>query len=158
MKNRKLEKGELGFLIVLLCFGCFAFVASVMMFLKNTKWDSMGAFPFIVTSIMLITGIIMYLQMRKNDAVFEKGTALVERIKQTIQFMFPGKVSIVILYVVIYAVLMRFVGFAISTYLFLAAAMITLKPNKIVRSLIISLGILIFILVVFQFVFQVVLP
>ena len=57
-----------------------------------------------------------------------------------------------------YAVALNFIGFAVSTVLFLALSMLTLNHEKKLRMLVISGITTICVLVVFQYIFQVQLP
>ena len=62
------------------------------------------------------------------------------------------------LYCILYAVMLNFIGFAVSTVLFLALSMLTLNHEKKLRMLVISGITTACVLVVFQYIFQVQLP
>ena len=61
-------------------------------------------------------------------------------------------------YCLLYAVLLGVVGFAVSTFAFLALSMITLNSKKKMRMLVISGITMVCIIVLFQYIFQVQLP
>lgn len=158
MKPRKLNPGELSFLVFLGIVSVIAFILSLQMFLKNPSLSGQGAFPLITSSVLLLMEVLMFWETRRCPKAFEKGSRIPGRFLAVVRTLFPDKIAIILAYVIIYAILLPIVGFAISTYLFLWGSMITLNHSKLVQSLFVAGGVLIFILVVFQFVFKVVMP
>ena len=158
MKKRKLIKGELTHVIILSVVSVIALALSIQMFLKKPSLSASGAVPLLVSIIMTVMAVLMLMELRGCESAFTKEDSLAARVKATFAELFPPSVSIILLYVVIYAVLLRFLGFTISTFLFLGGSMITLNRVHVVKTLLISAGILIGILIVFQHLFQVVLP
>ena len=158
MKKRKLIKGEFTHIIILNIVSVIALVLSLQMFLEKPSLSASGAVPLLVSIIMTAMSILMLLELRGCERAFTKEDSLVTRFKATFTDLFPPSVAIILLYVVIYAALLQLLGFTVSTFLFLAASMITLNRAHIIKTLIISAGILIGILIIFQYMFQVVLP
>lgn len=158
MKKRKLEKGERGFVIALGIFSAICMVASLKMFLSAPTLAGEGTVPLLCSAVMLaMTGIIL-MDMRGCEKAFEDNLPLVKKAKEMFEYLFPGKVGLIVVYCLVYVVLLSFVGFAISTFAFLAISMITLNSEKKVRMLVISGITMVCIIVVFQYIFQVQLP
>ena len=158
MKKRTLEKGELGFIAVLGVFSLICLVASARMFAKAPTLNGEGTVPLITSLVLTAMTLLMLFEVRGFPKGFEKGAALGQRARELLQFLFPGMVGVIILYCLIYAVLLGVLGFAVSTFVFLAGAMLTLNRADKVRSLVISAVTLACIIILFQFIFKVQLP
>ena len=158
MKKRPLEKGELGFVAVLGVFGLVCLIASVRMFVTAPTLNGEGTVPLITSGILIVMIIIMLWEMRGCPGGFEKGTALAQIAPELFQYLFPGKVGVIIVYCLIYAVLLNFLGFAVSTLIFLVGSMITLNREHKIRSFVISAITLACIMILFQSIFKVQLP
>ena len=78
--------------------------------------------------------------------------------RKLFQYLFPGKVGVIIVYCLIYAVLLNFLGFAVSSLIFLVGSMITLNREHKIRSFVISAITLACIMILFQSIFKVQLP
>ena len=155
MKKRPLEKGEAGFLMALGVFSLICLAASLRMFVKAPTLSGEGTVPLITSVILLAMSVIMGFEIRGCPRGFEKGLALGQKARELFQFLFPGMVGWIILYCLVYAVLLKLVGFPIATFAFLAGSMLTLNRANKVRSLVISAATLACILVLFQFIFKV---
>lgn len=158
MKIRKLEKGEQPFILILSIFSFVSFIASIKMFMKDTSLSSQGAFPLLISSLLMIMSAIMIWEIRWCPSAFEKDINVFDKVKATFEKLFPGKILPVVIMVIVYGIVLPHIGFIISTFLFLFLSMITLKKGNIKMSLIISAGLVVFILVLFQFIFKVILP
>lgn len=158
MKKRTLEKGELGFIAVLGVFSLICLVASARMFAKAPTLNGEGTVPLITSLVLTAMTLLMLFEVRGFPKGFEKGAALGQRARELLQFLFPGMVGVILLYCLIYAVLLGVLGFAVSTFVFLAGAMLTLNRADKVRSLVISAVTLACIIILFQFIFKVQLP
>ena len=158
MEKRTPQKGEQGFLLALGLFALICFIASLKLFIAAPKLSGEGTIPALCSLIMLLmTGAIL-LELRGGPRPFEDGLPFVKKAKNTFAFLFPGKVGIIVLYCVLYAVALSFIGFAVSTVLFLALSMLTLNHEKKLRMLVISGITTVCVLVIFQYIFQVQLP
>lgn len=158
MKKRTLEKGELGFIAVLGIFSLICLAASVRMFVKTPTLNGEGTVPLITSLVLTAMTALMFFELRGFPRGFEKGAALGQKARELIRFLFPGMVGVIILYCLIYAVLLGIVGFPISTFVFLAGAMLTLNRKNKVRSFLVSAITLVCIMILFQFIFKVQLP
>lgn len=158
MKPRRLFKGERPF-ILSLGIVCLIFLFfSLQMYLADPTPSSQGAFPLFVSSVLLLMAVFMLWEMRKCENAFNQETALIEKIKSSIQFLLPGKVPLILLYVLVYAIILPKLGFVISTLVFLLGSMFTLNREKPIRTLIVSVCVLAGIVLIFQYIFKVVLP
>lgn len=158
MEKNIQQKGEKGFIAVLGLFSLICFIASVKLFLTAPKLSGEGTMPALCSLVMLVTSIILFAELKGSTRPFEDKLPFVKRLKETLTFLFPGKVGIIVLYCILYAVMLNFIGFAVSTFLFLALSMLTINHEKKLRMLVISGITTICILVVFQYIFQVQLP
>ena len=158
MKKRPLEKGELGFVLVLGAFSLIALVASLKMFVTAPSLSGEGTVPLITSCILVLMDIILLLEMRGCPRGFEKGVALGRKVRELFQYLFPGMVGVIVVYCIVYAVLLNYLGFAVSTMVFLFTSMVTLNREHKVRSFVISAVTLACIMVLFQYIFKVQLP
>lgn len=158
MKIRKLEKGELIAILAFALLSVILFILALQVFLKDPTLSSAGAFPFLMTTLMLIMSGLMLFELRKYASAYEEKTNVLEKFKESSIYIFPDKIFFILIFIVVYAIALPKVGFIISTALYLFISMITLKNKDILKSLVVSIGIVAFILVVFQFIFKVMLP
>lgn len=158
MDKHTQQKGEKGFLMILALFSLVCFIASMKMFLTAPKLSGEGTVPALCSLVMLVTTILSFAELRGYPQPFEDKLPLVKKAKETFAFLFPGKVGAIILFCILYAVALNFIGFAVSTVLFLALSMLTLNHEKKLRMLVIAGITTACVLVVFQYIFQVQLP
>lgn len=158
MKKRKLEKGERGFVAALGIFSAICLVASLKLFLSAPKLAGEGTVPLLCSLVMLGMTAVILMEMRGCEKAFEDNLPLVSKAKEMFEYLFPGKVGLIVVYCLVYAVLLGVVGFAVSTFAFLVISMITLNSKKKIRMLVISAITMVCIIVVFQYIFQVQLP
>lgn len=158
MEKHTQQKGEKSFLAILGLFSLICFIASMKMFLAAPKLSGEGTVPAFCSLVMLVMTGMIFAELRGCPQPFENNLPLVKKAKETFAFLFPGKVGVVILYCILYAVALSFIGFAVSTFVFLILSMLTLNHEKKIRMLVISGITTLCILVVFQYIFQVQLP
>ena len=158
MEKHTQQKGEKGFLIILTLFSLVCFIASMRMLFTAPKLSSEGTVPALCSLVMLVTTILSFAELRGCPQPFEDKLPFVKKAKETFAFLFPGKVGSIILFCILYAVALNFIGFAVSSVLFLALSMLTLNHEKKLRMLVISGITTVCVLVVFQYIFQVQLP
>ena len=158
MKKRLLEKGELGFVVVLGVFSLICLIASMRIFVTAPTLNGEGTVPLITSVVLILMFLLMLVEMRGCPRGFEKGVAFGTKARELFAYLFPGKVGVIVLYCVVYAVILNFLGFAVSTLIFLAGSMITLNRERKVRSVLISVITLACIMILFQFIFKVQLP
>ncbi len=158
MKKRALEKGELGFVVILGIIGLICFIASLRIFVTAPTLNGEGTVPLITSIVLLVMSGVMVFEVRDNPRGFEKGTALGVKVRELLQYLFPGKVGIIVVYCIVYCVLLNVLGFAVSTTVFLVGSMITLNKEKKLRSFLVSVITMACILILFQYIFKVQLP
>lgn len=158
MKKRKLEKGELGFIAVLGIFSIICLIASLRIFVTAPTLNGEGTVPLITSCVLILMILVMLFEMRGCPRGFERGTALGQKARELLQFLFPGMVGPIILYCLVYAVLLKILGFIVSTLIFLVVSMITLNREHKLRSVVVSAVTLACIVILFQFIFKVQLP
>jgi hypothetical protein len=96
--------------------------------------------------------------MRRCGKAYEHGVAFATRLTETLRFLFPGRIPIILLYVLIYAIVLPKIGFIFSTLAFLFLSMITLEAKKMLRSVLVAVGVTAALVIIFQYIFLVVLP
>ena len=158
MEKRPLEKGELGFVAALGIFGLVCLIASAKMFVTAPTLNGEGTVPLITSAVLVAMTVVMFWELRGCPGGFKKGEAFAQKIRELFQFLFPGMVGVIIVYCLVYAVLLNFLGFAVSTLIFLVGSMVTLNREHKLRSFVISAVTLACIIVLFQFIFKVQLP
>lgn len=157
MKTRKMIKGEKVCVRVILFVSLLTFAAALQLFLKDPGVANQGTFPLAASSIMVLSSLVMVGEMRDLSPSFdeeEQGN----KVKITLQELFPDRMAPVILMVVVYAAALSKIGFTVSTFLFLFLLMMLLKAGRWVKCALVSAGLVAAILFIFQFVFHVVLP
>ncbi|MDD6072878.1 MAG: tripartite tricarboxylate transporter TctB family protein [Otoolea sp.] len=157
MKTRKMIKGEKMCIRILLLISLLTFGAALQLFLKNPGVANQGTFPLAAASVMVLSSLIMVGEMKYLSPSFEKEDRK-HRIRETIKELFPDRMAPVILMVVLYAVALSVVGFAAATFFFLFFMMMLLKAGRWLHCAVISFGVVIGVLCIFQFIFHVVLP
>ena len=157
MKTRKMIKGEKMCIRILLLVSLLTFGAALQLFLKNPGVANQGTFPLAAASVMVLSSLIMVGEMKYLSPSFEKEDRK-NRIRETVKELFPDQMAPVILMLIVYAVVLPIVGFAAATFFFLFFLMLLLKAGKWLRCAVISAGVVVGILCIFQFIFHVVLP
>lgn len=158
MKKRTQEKGEKAFLIVLGIFALVCLAASLKLFLGAPRLSGEGTIPALCSLVMLVMVGVILLELRGGERPFEEGIPPVQKLKEVYAYLFPGKVGLIVVYCLLYAVLLGVVGFVVSTAVFLVLSMLTLDSRKKLRMLVIAGITVVCVLVVFQYIFQVQLP
>lgn len=155
--TEKKKTGELGFSIVLLAVGVLALIESIRMFTKEPTPSSFGAIPlFLSSTIVFFQAKIIFFELRKasNNDADEKQTWLMK-----IQQILPVDILVIFAALVVYCILLMFkVGFEVSTVVFLVFTMTYLMRGQLLKNLIYTAISMAFILVVFRWLFQVILP
>lgn len=158
MKERKLEKGEISILILFSILSIVLFILSLKMYIKDPTLSSQGAFPLLLSTLMIIMSIFMFFDLRRFNKQSEFSSGLLNNFKEVYKFLFPSRTILIILLVIIYAIALPRIGFVISTFLFLWISMIALKKENYLKTLLVSAGIVAFIFLIFQTIFKVILP
>ena len=157
MKTRKMIKGEKMCVWILLLVSLLTFGAAFQLFLKNPGVANQGTFPLAAASVMVLSSLIMVGEMRYLSPSFDKEEKE-NRIRETVKELFPDRMAPVILLVIAYAAALPVAGFAVATVVFLFVMMLLLKAGRWFHCALISAGVVISVICIFQFVFHVVLP
>ena len=158
MNKHTRQKGELGFHIALALLFLVCLTASFKLLISAPKLSGEGTVPTLCALVMLATTLLSLLELRRGPRPFEDALPPVKKLKETFAYLFPGKVGAIVVFCVLYAVALHFIGFAVSTFLFLLLSMLTLHREKKLRTMVISGVTTLCVLIVFQYVFQVQLP
>lgn len=158
MKLRKLEKGEISILLAFTIVGIVVFALSLKMFQKDPTPSSQGAFPLLLGVLMLISSGFMLFDLRRFDSAYAAGEKALAKITDTLKFIFPNKILFAILLILLYSIGLTKIGFVASTFIYLFLSMVLLKSGQYMKILLISSGIVVSILVIFQYIFKVILP
>ncbi len=157
--TNKIKPGEKAFSFIILIFSILALIESIRLFKSDPTSSSAGALPLFLSSIMLIFTLkIILLEDRKtgseNESIDRK-----EQFISAVQYIFPKDILVMFVFTLIYCLLLILgLGFVISTILFLIASMTYLMRGQIVKNVIYTAILMVFILIVFQTVFKVILP
>lgn len=156
LEKRELKAGEMGFGILLILFSIFAIYESYRISRVDLTLSSPGAFPMFISTLLLVftcwIGVENYYSKRpKKQNVLDKTKALGSLI-------LSRDILLTIVFLIIYALVLEKVGFVISTVIFLWTSISFLSRGKIIKSLGISILIVVFIVLIFNTIFNVVLP
>lgn len=146
------KPGELYFLSMLsLVFVLFLYEALKNKGLLEGKISGPGIIPQLIAVGSIIMIFILFMQFIKNH--YKEG-----KVFEVIETLFSKNLVVIIVAVVLYALLLEKFKFILTSGAFLFFSMIALEPKKIINKLIISTATLVFIVLIFKYVFQVVLP
>ncbi len=136
--------------------------------------DILVSIFFIVLAILLYRSTATYPKSALfTTAVYVKFLAISLGIAGLLQLLFsfkidasqkiifaknPKKFFILVVSLILYVWIMRYIGFIISTLLFLPATMWFMGYKKFVKSVIISIGITLFVYILFVRIFEIQLP
>ena len=154
-KDRKLRTGENFFAWILLLFSLFVLLQAY--FISGfSSISSAGTFPMAASAVMVVSSCLILLKNRR----FEKPETrnLRDELAQAAKAVLPYKFLIYTVIVVAYVTLLQPLHFLPSSFAFLVISIIYLKGTTVPKALIISISILVFIYILFQYVFRVVLP
>lgn len=158
--EKKLKAGEKVFSLLLLIIGLGALYESIKMYLDEPNLASYGALPlFLSGSIVLLMVKILVLDRGKKEAGDKEG-AYKDRLKAGLALVFARDLVVIILLLIAYALALYLgLGFEIPSFLFLFVSMTYLMDGRgLVKNLIYSFLSLVFILLVFSLIFNVILP
>ncbi|MGE0349120.1 tripartite tricarboxylate transporter TctB family protein [Hydrogenophaga sp.] len=147
--------GEIAFTVLLLLFSAFMLWTAygISGFESLT---SAGAFPMVVTAVMLITGVLNVVHtLRETPSSAQPGESLARRF---VRQLTPPVLLGFVLAIALYMLVLDWAGFLLSSYVFLVVSMWLLGSRRIVLNLVVAALSLAAIHVIFQTVFSVVLP
>lgn len=147
--------GEIAFTVLLLLFSAFMLWTAygISGFESLT---SAGAFPMVVTAVMLITGVLNVVHtLRETPSPAQPDESLARRF---VRQLTPPVLLGFVLAIALYMLVLDWAGFLLSSYVFLVVSMWLLGSRRIVLNLVVAALSLAAIHVIFQTVFSVVLP
>lgn len=146
------KPGELYFLsMLLLVFVLFLYEALKNKGLLEGKISGPGIIPQLIAVGSIIMISVLFMQFIRNH--YKEGKVI-----EVIETLFSKNLVIITLAVVVYALLLEKFKFILTSGVFLFWSMLVLDPKNIINKLIISASVLTFIILIFKYVFQVVLP
>ncbi len=146
------KPGEIFFLFILFAIVVAFFVESAKLKgMLQGSFNGPGTIPQLIVFAMIIMICVQGLMIFKNNP---RGGETVE----ILRYLFSSKVIVLLILVTLYAFLLEILHFEITTFLFLFILMYSFDTRKPLQKLIISLGTVGFIIVVFGYLFEVVLP
>lgn len=154
----KIESGELGFLLVLAIVGLFFVYRSILLYRAYPGAESCASVPLfvsVVIAVLSLTEVIAAWKKRRHSS----DQSIVVRFKAFVCYLFNANLLVLLLLIALYCVgLFWGVGFLVMTPLFLFASMCFLQKGGYVKNMIWTALIMIFIVLVFQKLFSIVLP
>ena len=154
-KDRKLRAGENFFAWILLLFSLFVFLQAY--FISGfSSISSAGTFPLAASAVMVLSSCLILLKNRRLEKPETRN--LRDELAHAAKVVLPYKFLIYTIIVMAYVILLQPLHFLPSSFAFLVISIIYLKGTTVPKALIISTSILVFIYILFQYVFRVVLP
>lgn len=152
------QPGEKGFAIFLLLIGLFFTWQSVILYQQAPGASSYGAVPLFCSAAIDILAIAILITDR-NKKSMNSGKPLKEAISNMAHHLFRRDIVVMVGLVLLYCVALYMnVGFMIATPIFLWIAMTYLGRGNMVKNLLWTAICMVFIYLVFQILFSVVLP
>ena len=154
-KDRKLRAGENCFAWILLLFSLFILVQAY--FISGfSSISSAGTFPMAASAVMVVSSCLILFKNRRLEKPDTKN--LRDELIQAVKQVLPPIFLIYSVIVIFYAALLQPLHFLPSSFAFLIISIIYLKGTTVPKAIIISTSILVFIYILFQYFFRVVLP
>jgi len=113
--------------------------------------SGMGAFPQIITSIIISLTLLEIIKLYRSN--YKQG-----KFSDLIAYVFSKEVVVLIVLVISYALFLQKLGFTIATFLFLFITMLVFDRSQVLKKLIITLLVLFVVTVIFKEIFNVLLP
>jgi len=149
--NTERKPGERFFILFLLALSLFILITA--WFMPRQTYSDSGAFPLFIGFIMTLAVLRIFWKERK---IFASWKWREER--PLIQpYVFPKDVTVYIAVLLIYILVTGYMGFWVSSYIFLVGSFLLLKGAKPVRALITGAVMLAIIWLLFQYIFRIIL-
>jgi putative tricarboxylic transport membrane protein len=154
-KDRKLRAGENIFGWILLLFSLYILLQAY--FISGfSSISSAGTFPMAASAVMVVSSGLILLNNRRLKKPDTKNIR--DELVLTVKTVLPSIFLFYIVIVIVYAALLKPLHFLPSSLAFLIISIIYLKGTTVPKTILISISILVFIYILFQYVFRVVLP
>ena len=156
--DKKTKPGEKGFPVVLLLLGVFVTKESVGMYREAPQLQGYGTVPLICGILLIVFSVFIIINNFRMESEI-KGLPFKEKAEKVIHHLFSRDVLVMLVLILIYCLLLNFgLPFIISSPLFLWVSMTYLRRGGYVRNIIYTAIIMVFVIVVFNVAFHVVLP
>lgn len=153
MEKQQSKPGELLFIIILFAIiGAFFIESARLKGLFQGSFNGPGTIPQLIVIAMIIMICMHGLMIYKSNRLSGK-----EAVK-ILPYLFSKNVLTLLILVTLYAFLLEILHFEITTFLFLFILMYFFDKTKPLQKLLVSLGTLGFIIAIFAYLFEVVLP
>lgn len=156
MGKKELKAGEIGLGIILVLFSILAIYESYRISEANLTIASPGAFPMFISIILLVFSIWIGIENYQSKRL--KKYSVLEKTKSIASLVLSKDIFLTIAFLIIYAFILEKVGFIISTIMFLWTSISFLTKGKIFKNLGVSILIVASIVLIFNTIFNVVLP
>lgn len=160
--KKKTKPGEKGFPVLLLLLGIFITSESWKMYQKAPELQGYGTVPLICGALLTILSLLNILtDLRMTSEI--KGLALKDKAVAIVKHLLSPDVLIMALFIIIYCIAMSLgLMFEVASMIFLWGSMMVFHHGEgkksILKNLIYSALVLLFVIVVFHVGFHVVLP
>mgnify|MGYP000876562597 CR=1 FL=1 len=150
-ENVKRKPGERFLMWFLLALSLFVFITAWFM-PRHTLSDS-GAFPLFIGAVMILSILRILWKERKVFASWRWR----EEIVQVQPYVLPRDVIAYIAVLLVYILVTGYMGFWLSSYLFMVGSFLLLKGARPVRAMITAAIMLAVIWLLFQYIFRIIL-
>jgi len=156
--GERLKPGERGFSIFLAIFGLFALYESIKLFQKDPRWISFGAFPLILSILLIVFSVHVFWSDRKKKTETDEAS-VDKKILKTLDYLFPKTVTILLILMILYCLALYFeLGFELSSTVFLLVALCFFRKNQYIKNVLYTVLTMAFILLIFKLGFRILLP
>lgn len=153
MGNGK-RTGEKYFTLIILAIGIFMLKEGIEIYRNSPGISSSGALPVFLSSLIIVFSFILFIKNRKENINSKE-----EKEENIIKFLFNTDVVVMVLLIFLYGIALLFgMKFLIITPIFLWVSMSFLEKGDYLKNLIYTIFLMIGIIVVFEYLFQVILP
>lgn len=156
LETRELKAGEIGLSIILVLFSIFAIYQSYRINGADLTISSPGAFPTFISIMLLIFSIWILVENYRSN--IQMKNTIKEKINDIGSLTLSKEILLIIIFIIIYALIIDKIGFVVSTIMFLWISISFLSKEKIFINLGLSILIVAGIVLIFNTIFNVVLP
>ncbi len=156
--DKKTKPGEKGFPILLLLLGIFVTKESAEMYRQAPQLQGYGTVPLICGILLIVLSVFVILNNFRLESEI-KEQPVKEKAQNVIQHLFSKDVLVMLALIVAYCLLLNFgLPFIVSSPIFLWVSMTYLRRGDYIKNIVFTAIIMVFVIVVFNVAFHVVLP
>lgn len=151
------------FLILLIIFSAVIFYASAKLWVDYNKPDPPGLYPTLTSGGMLVCSLIAFFQLikKKADQPAQENIGSWGQMKISLITEIPFTVFVIMISTILYIASIVAIGFYTTTFVYMAFSIFFLfkgKREKLMQSIMISVGFLVAIYLIIQILFQIRMP